>query len=86
MRVSCLAEKVMGGKAMHAPLARISVPWIVAHALSVIVDRTASVSSFAQRFIVPGKLFMISFQPADAALPEARKELHDCRQNLDKRT
>ena len=86
MRVSCLAEKVMGEKAMHAPLARIAVPWVVAHALSVIVDRTASVSSFAQRFMVPGKLFIISFQPADAALPVAHKKLHDCRQNLDERT
>ena len=57
----------MGEKATHAPLVRIAVARIVAQPDSVVTDRTASVSSFAQHFMVLGELFIFSFQPAETA-------------------
>ena len=81
-RVSLAAEKVIGEKAMQAPLARIAVPRIVAHPISVIANRAASVSCLAQHFMVPGGLLIFGFQPAKAFLPAADYEPHDGRQNL----
>lgn len=68
--VSEFAEKVMGEKAIQAPLARIPVAPVAAHPLSIMIDSAASISRFTQNFMIFFELALLRLKtPLPAVSP-----------------
>lgn len=85
-RVSLRAENVMGEKAIQALSARIAVVWIVLQPARTVADSTAGVSSLAQHFAVFRSLGVFGFEASESAMSAPRKQAHDPRQKLNKRS
>lgn len=66
--VSPAAEKVIGEKAVQAPLTRIPVPRVVPHPMTGMINAAASISRFAQRSLVRSKLLFFRCEAADPPL------------------
>ena len=70
---------------MQAPLARITVPWIVAQPVSAVAHSAAGISSLAQYFVILPGLLMFGLEPPDTSLLANRKQPHHRHDDLNDR-